>query len=90
MLHIYFPPQQTFVAGTTLLNTDPVVDRVKIRRIRWPQRWRNGAWHLSLQENNGVACSITTPLHTISRSKLSKPRLVQFVNENSLMNRVEP
>jgi len=35
-----------------------IVDWAKIRWIRRPQCWRNKVWHLSLQESDGVACSM--------------------------------
>ena len=66
-------------------NPDAVVDRVKVRRIRWPQCWRNKVRRISLQESDGVASSMTTPstrsidpVRSIFAKKLSKPRLVQF------------
>src|SRR6218665_2489079 len=35
-----------------------IVDWVKIRRIRRPHCWRNEVEYLSLQESDGVACSM--------------------------------
>src|SRR6218665_2996826 len=37
---------------------DAIVVWVQIRLIRRPQCWRNEVWHLSLQESDGVACSM--------------------------------
>jgi len=37
---------------------DAMVDWVQIRWIRRPQCWRNEVWHLSLQESDGVVCSM--------------------------------
>src|SRR6218665_2548238 len=37
---------------------DAMVDWVQIRLIRRQQCWRNEVWHLSLQECDGVACSM--------------------------------
>ena len=37
---------------------DAIVDWIQIRWIRWPHCWRIEVWHLSLQERDGVACSM--------------------------------
>jgi len=49
--------RQTFSCSTP----DAIVDKVQIWWIRGPQCWRNEVGHISLQDSDGVSCSM--PVH---------------------------